>query len=721
MKAGVSQVNEMMGPDRKSARRLLVLLTSLTLFWMLSLFLIRTVGFFVRRADSKVFHSLSVEELLAGGLGGDLLLFATALIGLYLLVGGVVWWVTTLIARKHHLNGQVYLLAGLSFWLLSVFWLLLSNGLEFPRSRYTFIVRGLTGTGYAESVSLLAGTLILGLVVYAALLQLRGWLPAVRKRPTRIGAVAVGLALLLAIPLFFPAVPLSEAGASNRPNIIVIGVDSLRLDHVGYFTAGEGSTPAIDDFLNFAAVFPETITPLARTFPAWSSILSGRYPKSTGARYNLIDPTRVEMDENLAWTLKKIDYQTIIAMDERRFANFDASYGFEQEVGPKIGVGDFVLASINDTPLTNRLLDTWLGRLLFPYNYLNRGVSETYQPKSFLDRLKYVITQRDRHKPLFLVTHFCLPHWPYYWSQTSLDASQTGDTLSNRMFFYRSAVAEVDAQFNDLMNALREQGVLENAIVVLLSDHGESHGETLQAYTEVGAGGASTRQGFDPLRMMVEREDWGHGTNILRREQHAVVLGIKGFGQHQFPPGRRSQRASLIDIAPTLYSLVGIKRGQVEFDGRSLVASLETPSREPIERSFYLESGFSVPAIISIKPDMEVVMAQGLRHYAVNRDNGRLEVSKKSHHHIIESKQRGVLIGDWLMFAVKGKGEDDSQLVGLLNEKTREWTTALDSEFARKAPLRRLQKALVDFYGDEAKFDFAGLPERLAKLERQPE
>jgi hypothetical protein len=117
-------------------------------------------------------------------------------------------------------------------------------------------------------------------------------------------------------------------------------------------------------------VLGDVTSPLARTFPAWMSTLTGRHPASTNARFNLMPRAKVEAGDTLADALREAGYSTIYSTDEVRFANIDESYGFERLVTPPIGASDFVLGTANDLPLPNLLSATPLGagsfRILLP-------------------------------------------------------------------------------------------------------------------------------------------------------------------------------------------------------------------------------------------------------------------------------------------------------------------------------------------------------------------
>ena len=98
-------------------------------------------------------------------------------------------------------------------------------------------------------------------------------------------AFAVNLALLFVTPT---PPTITFMATQEKPNIILVGVDSLSPDFLSYFGYGN-ITPFFDSFLDHASVFSEAVTPLARTFPAWTSILTGKYPSKIGIRYNFAD------------------------------------------------------------------------------------------------------------------------------------------------------------------------------------------------------------------------------------------------------------------------------------------------------------------------------------------------------------------------------------------------------------------------------------------------
>ena len=120
-------------------------------------------------------------------------------------------------------------------------------------------------------------------------------------------------------------------------------------------------------------------------------------------------------------------------------------------------------------PLVNLRRRDPCGGLLFPSNHANRAAHVTYRPRDFVRRLEREIAVDG---PTFLAIHLTLAHWPYAWAGNAEPTHPAG--VSRRLSRMRSS--EVDRQFGDVMRLLGDKGVLDNAIVVLLSDHGEALG-----------------------------------------------------------------------------------------------------------------------------------------------------------------------------------------------------------------------------------------------------
>lgn len=126
----------------------------------------------------------------------------------------------------------------------------------------------------------------------------------------------------------------------------------------------------------------------------------------------------VKSELSIAWMLKRQGYTTIYATDDRRFNNIDKEFGFEEVIGPKLGINDVILGTSNDLPLSNLLINFRISSWLFPYNYSNRASYFSYYPQTFTTKLKHDLASDVHTMPVFLGVHFTLPHWPYAWASS---------------------------------------------------------------------------------------------------------------------------------------------------------------------------------------------------------------------------------------------------------------------------------------------------------------
>jgi arylsulfatase A-like enzyme len=466
---------------------------------------------------------------------------------------------------------------------------------------------------------------VFGLI--AATLLRAAWvaLPALRGRTHRaVAALAAGAAATAVASM---AMPHSPASAPDRPHVILIGLDSLRPDVTGT-TEGEELTPEIDRFLAAATVFPDTLTPLARTYPAWVSILSGKHPHTTGAVINLLKRELVNEGDTLPRLLANAGYRTFYAIDEARFSNVDASYGFGETITPPMGAADFILGFFSDTPLANLLVNTRAGEWLFPYAHANRAVAVTYDPDTFIERLD---DRLDFDEPTFLAVHLTLVHWPYTWDSTPTP-TEPGTTASAQQ--YRRATARLDTQFGDLMRMLRDRGALQNAIVVVLSDHGESLGEPISIADDEHA-----------IRHIPYRNKaLGHGTSVFADAQYRVLLAMQSFGAPELPTragARLEVPASLEDIAPTLSAALGLAPER-PFDGVSWLPQLTgAPVGDHEHRIRFLETEFTPRGFSPGSGAMlsESALRGAARYYRVDPESDRVQIRAEALEELLAGRQ----------------------------------------------------------------------------------
>ncbi|HVY53660.1 MAG TPA: sulfatase-like hydrolase/transferase, partial [Gammaproteobacteria bacterium] len=525
--------------------------------------------------------------------------------------------------------------------------------------------------------------------------------------------------LLYGVPEFYYTN--KQTTASKQPNIIIVGIDSLRPDFVGMSAKNRNiQAPNINAFLKTSVVFNKAYSPLARTYPAWVSILTGKYPIHHHARGNLSSPNQITSEDTLAKRLHNAGYRTIYATDEKRFSNITPQYGFDEIWGPAIGINDFVLGGLSDFPLTNLFINLPAGRLLFPYNYANRAAAITYVPENFLQQvINRLEVQQDR--PLFLAIHFCITHWPFTWAK---DFQQNDSTLDQR---YSTSIEKADQQLGQLLAVLKASGLLDNSLVVLLSDHGTSLGlPNDRLITEKKYCGDQNKLKWLTVNKLNNAKDsdpyrldtaYGQGTDVLSLKQHHIILAFKQFGRKNFI--REINVAStLLDIAPTILDFLNLAP-LAKIDGLSLKASLLNKSLNLPVRPIFLETDYSIDALEQSHIDINQVVQRSINLYDIDPLTGYLFVKPKVQQALLDSKQRALLWGDWLLArypvslrqimrrAVQQAWQvntvEQPAYYVLANLKTGEWAVGLDSALTKKAPTKDLLELFNNFYGSEIK------------------
>ncbi len=627
-----------------------------------------------------VAHHLKIPSAVIPGI----LFFVLIQILLHLFFVVTVWGLARLVGIALKCSWQQTEKIGFYLWLVGLATILLANQYFFPNSKFSM----LTAAFFNEKMLELALILLLSLLSMAVLIA--GY------RHVFLIFLS-GSAVILGLTLYHPHLSLlQDAGTKSKPNIILIGIDALRPDFLGY-SGYDLPTPQLDEFLSHSAVFAETLTPLARTFPAWVSILTGLYPKKNGVRFDLAEQNQINVHDLLPVMLQNQGYETIFASDETRFSNIDQQLGFDKVVTPPMGFNDFLLGTLNDFPLSNLLVNTWVGQKLFPYSYGNRPAFVTYKPASFLNLLKPILA-KPRNKPVFFAIHFCLPHYPYLWASYRAD----NESLIN----YRAAIMEMDQQFADFMALLKQNKLLEHSIVVLLSDHGEAiellgDRVTDPALFIAGAKNKNSIPHFYPASFDSEKvnQSAGHGTDVLSLTQYHTVLAFQFFGLHpQQQVNIIRGRVSLLDIKPTLLDFLGIHANNDNgcslldiISGKKLAANSEN--------DFFIESDFSPEAVRSVHPETRKILFEGIDYYQIDPMTTRLTVKESMGKMIISSKQYADFYHEWVL-ALYPQNKH-SMMPILVNLKTGQWTNDLSTLFAKKSPAEHMLQALKGFYGSE--------------------
>ena len=475
------------------------------------------------------------------------------------------------------------------------------------------------------------------------------------------------------------------AGEREKPNVIIIGIDALRPDHMGINGYKHDLTPNLDRFLEESLYFEQAFTPIARTYTAWFSLLSGRAPISTGIRYNLQRFEESQLTGNeLQFILKNEGYHTIYGMDERRFNNIDERYGFDETIGPAIGAADFLLFHASELPLVALVSNTPMGKYLFPFIYSNRGVHGTYMPETFTREVLEAASSAPE-KPLFLALHLTLPHWPFLFRDFEPLPFVEYDPENHFHYSYQLTLNKVDQQFQNIMDGLTDQGLTRNALIFVISDHGE--GFMLEA--------DALKGGVAGLEFPTEAH--GHGTNVLDEEQFHILMAVKDTAAEGFEAKRIDQLTSLVDIAPTVADRLKLVEADSHFEGESLFRVASCPDCK--ERYVFMESSVATNAMFEEDLDMVQVLQQGIGFYKVDEDG--LAIVRDEVSELLVLKQRAIITKKHIVAHFPGLDEDFL----IVNRQTDTWWPSTKYGGDSPEEIVDLMKKLCAYYRNDTGFD----------------
>lgn len=593
-------------------------------------------------SNHRILVGLRIQDQLGSRLGLQLLAFLAAAWLVHALIGVLAFLMARLTesALPAHVARRRWLVAG--WFVLLVGLAMAANVTWFPASLFASEESWwrIRIAGFYPVVIALAAT---GIGV-AALFFLA------RPRPIRVATTAgvATAAIILALSLApFHRTVQAAPGASNQPHVVIIGIDSLRND-LQVPRRGAAQTPNVRTFIDRARRFSDATTPLARTYPSWMSILTGRHPVTTNARYNLMPRRLVNEGETLGDALRQQGYHAVYATDEVRFANFDESFGFDQLISPPVGAADFLLGYAGDVPLINLVASTIPGGTLFPSNHANRAAFVTYRPEHFLRRLE---RELEVDGPSFLTIHLTLAHWPYAWA--GMMQPNVPEEYRNA---YALALAEVDRQFGEVLRILDDKGVLDNAIVVLLSDHGEALGaDDDSMLRKVGTGDE------------IWNSLWGHGTSVMSPNQYQVLLAMRGYGLTALPGPDLDYDwpVSLEDLRPTLEEFATSK-APTGVDGYSLLPYMSDPERARTlqSRVRFTETDFNTPNSLAGRYEESGLIDEAAVYYGLDQDSGWVQIREDRVPELLTRKQKAAFSSTHLLAAIPGApGQSPSYLL----------------------------------------------------------
>jgi arylsulfatase A-like enzyme/Flp pilus assembly protein TadD len=251
------------------------------------------------------------------------------------------------------------------------------------------------------------------------------------------GCVRTLCGVLAGLLLLAPSWLAAEAG-NDPPDVLLITIDTLRADALGFAGNSAVETPLLDRLAADGRVFSHAQAHNVVTLPSHANILTGLYPYQHGVRDNSGFRLPAEVP-TLATVLRGAGYAT---------AAFVAAYPLDSQFG------------------LDRGFETYDDR--YPEGSKPTEFVLPERPAAEMVRLAAAWWDANRGAPRFLWLHLFDPHAPY--------APPEPFAQRYRDRPYLGEVAATDAALAPLLESLLEDDA-PPALVVVTADHGESLGE----------------------------------------------------------------------------------------------------------------------------------------------------------------------------------------------------------------------------------------------------
>jgi arylsulfatase A-like enzyme len=473
----------------------------------------------------------------------------------------------------------------------------------------------------------------------------------------RTFALRLGTALVYAAAIAALLQPLKADRAQDNDglNLVLIGVDALRLDRLGHFGNARDTSPHIDKFLDESLVFTQAFTQLARTYPAWTTMLSGTWPTVHGIRDNLpVADKLVPEQALLPAVMRDAGFATGFATDDSRFSYMVPETGFEMIRQPVVGLQNFAI-SVNEPRFRafHGLLHNRVGFSFLPVQAYNQSFGSSYRPDQFVEWAVDGLAELSRSDKFFYAMHSCVLHVPgdrvYPWysmfgqdgykGRNRFKYSASGSSLivneiegargkkaeriaEQDLRIYDSGIRMADDLVGAVLAELEASGLADNTVVVLFSDHGEEIWEPDLPYKWRGP---------------------NHGFHMYGEGHNNVVFAVR------FPDGAHagqvvSDPVRLIDLAPTVAEIFGLEwPGQVS--GES-VMPLVRGETEDAQRLVYMETGLSEPRYW-VSGHKKYPFKRVSKRYKYDPETDQVHIRPKFLPHLIAGKDRAVQRGRW--------------------------------------------------------------------------
>jgi arylsulfatase A-like enzyme len=368
-----------------------------------------------------------------------------------------------------------------------------------------------------------------------------------------------------------------------KPNVILITVDSLRADHLGFMGYDKNISPSIDKLALESSIFRQAFSTGPVTPHSFPGILTSTYPFDyQGVRK--IEKPRILISE----LLNEHGFMTAAFHSNpylSEYFGYNKGWDYFEDITLPLDTREgrinkeewgSIIKNLFEKLLKSIAFNT-LPELYFIARYISykvrRQESELKVRADFINSVvkDFLNASKSQNRPLFAWIHYMDLHIPYisidrYTSNSKMAYSEMVSSyycsaslpnyydkkalikfgkryVGNAIDLYDGQIVYTDKQIGDLLEFLKTEGYYDDSIICFTADHGDE---------------------------FFEHNGLSHTSKLYNELLHVPLL-VK------FPQSKMRkvvhEKKSLIDLAPTLCDLLDIPK--VAFKGRNLFEKSE--------------------------------------------------------------------------------------------------------------------------------------------------
>lgn len=371
-----------------------------------------------------------------------------------------------------------------------------------------------------------------------------------RHRPTTL--------LLLALALLVPG---PHVAAATRPNLVLVTVDTLRADHLGFAGYPRDTSPNLDRLAREGTWFPHYYSESATTGAAHASIFTSLPPREHGVTAN-----------SQPFPADKASLMSVLRAQGYATAGFVSSVvlGQQSKLQDQFDHFDDDFTTVEPNRHTR----------------FERPAAQTVAAALGF------IAHAPRGRPFFVWIHLIDPHGPYdapvdpdryvgdaYYDRVVLDLplgrtdwepgkipryQALGGHTDARYYVarYDAEIHYMDSAIGTLIAGLGKRGLAEHTLIAVTADHGETLAE----------------QGH--------KHYFSHGCIAYEETTHVPLVIREAGGDRRLGTVNRDRPLSSLDLAPTLLDLLGVP-APAGFRGRDLLHAALDPDAPIVSLGAY--------------------------------------------------------------------------------------------------------------------------------------